>query len=58
MALLNARGIRFVLRCDNDGGWGATKTFVRSGAAGANVMLEPPGADDLRDWGCPGYAPV
>jgi hypothetical protein len=43
VALLNARGIRFVMRCDNDGGWGATRAFMRSGAAEANVTLKPPG---------------
>src|SRR5471032_2765596 len=26
VALLTARGIRFVMRCDNDSGWSATKT--------------------------------
>ncbi len=29
VALLNARGIRFVMRCDNDSGWSATKAFKR-----------------------------
>ena len=58
VALLNARGIRFVMRCDNDGGWSATKALLRSGAAEASVTLNPPGADDVRDWGCPGGAPV
>jgi hypothetical protein len=58
VALLNARGIRFVMRCDNDGGWGATKAFLRSGAAEASATLKPPSADDVRDWGCPGGAPV
>jgi Transposase DDE domain len=58
VALLNAHGIRFVMRCDNDGGWGATRAFMRSGAAEANVTLKPPGTDDIRDWGCPGGAPA
>ena len=57
VALLNARGIRFVMRCDNDGGWSAAKTFMRSGAAEAVVTLNAPGADEVRDWGCPGIAP-
>jgi hypothetical protein len=39
VALLSARGIRFVMRCDNDGGWSATKQFIRSGAAEASVVL-------------------
>ena len=57
VALLNARGIRFVMRCDNGGGWSATKTFLRSGDAEACVMLNAPSADDVRDWGCPADAP-
>ena len=28
VALLNARGIRFVKRCDNASGWGATKKIL------------------------------
>ena len=42
VALLNACGIRFVMRCDNDSGWGATKRFLRSGARPA--VLPCPGA--------------
>lgn len=58
VALLNARGIRFVMRCDNDSGWGATKAFLRSGADEAWVKLKAPHADDVRDWGCPAQAPT
>ena len=57
VALLNARGIRFVIRCDNDSGWSATKKFLRSGAAEAWVTLSAPSADEVRDWGCPCEAP-
>jgi hypothetical protein len=57
VALLNARGIRFVMRCDNDGGWTSTRKFLRSGAAEASVTLNAPSADDVRDWGCPAGAP-
>ena len=57
VALLNARGIRFVMRCDNDSGWGATKRFLRSGALDSWVRLNMPSADDVRDWGCPADAP-
>jgi hypothetical protein len=57
VALLNERGIRFVIRCDNDSGWSAVKTFMRSGAAEAVVTLNQPSADDVRDWGCPAAAP-
>ena len=58
MALLNARAIRFVMRCDNDSGWSAAKTFLRSGAAQSCVTLNAPGCNDVRDWGCPTAAPV
>jgi hypothetical protein len=57
VALLNARGIRFVMRCDNDGGWSATKAFLRSGADEADVRLNAPSTEDVRDWGCPADAP-
>ena len=53
VALLNALGIRFVMRCDNDGGWRAAKTFMRSGLLEANVSLNAPSADEVRDWACP-----
>ncbi len=57
VALLSARGIRFVIRCDNDCGWGAAKAFRRSGALDSTVMLNPPSADDVCDWDCPAQAP-
>ena len=57
VALLNARGIRFVMRCDNDSGWSATKAFLRSSTDEAWVKLKAPSADDVRDWGCPASAP-
>jgi Transposase DDE domain len=57
VALLNARGIRFVMRCDNDGGWSATKQFIRSGAAEASVVLNAPSAHEVHDWGCPSGPP-
>ena len=57
VALLSARGIRFVMRCDNDSGWGAAKAFRRSGALDSTVMLNPPSAHDVRDWDCPAQAP-
>ena len=53
VALLTARGIRFVMRCDNDGGWSVTKKFPQSGADQAWVTIKAPKADDVRDWGCP-----
>jgi hypothetical protein len=57
VALLNARGIRFCLRCDNDSGRSASKTFMRSGQAEDCVMLNAPGPADVRDWACPAQAP-
>ena len=57
VALLNARGIHFVMRCDNNSGWGAAKTFLRSGQEDAWVTVNAPSADDVRDWGCPAHAP-
>jgi len=57
VALLNARGIRFVMRCDNDSGWAAAKAFLRSGAHEAWVTLNAPSARDARDWRCPREAP-
>lgn len=58
VALLNERGIRFVMRCDNDSGWSATRKFMRSGALEADVTLNAPGAADVRDWGCRPDAPT
>jgi hypothetical protein len=57
VALLNARGIRFVMRCDNPSGWVATQRFMRSGASDATAGLKAPSADEVRDWGCPSGAP-
>jgi hypothetical protein len=58
VALLNARGIRFVMRCDNASGWRVGKTFLRSDAAEATVTLKAPSAQEVRDWGCPAEAPT
>jgi hypothetical protein len=57
VALLSARRIRFVMRCENDSGWGAAKAFRRSGALDGTVVLNPPSAHDVRDWDCPAQAP-
>ena len=45
------------MRCDNSSGWGAAKTFRRSGQEDARVTLNAPSADDVRDWACPAQAP-
>jgi DDE family transposase len=58
VGLLNARGIRFVMRCDNDSGWNTAKTFLRSDQAEALVTVNAPSAQDVRDWGCPAQAPT
>ena len=57
VALLIAHGIRFVMRCDNDSGWVAGKSFMRSAQDEAWVRLNRPSADEVRDWGCPAQAP-
>ena len=57
VALLQARGMRFVMRCDNDSGWAASKAFLRSGADEAWVTLKAPNADEVSTWGCPAQAP-
>jgi hypothetical protein len=56
VALLNERGIRFCMRCDNDSGWSAQATFMRSGDEQAWVTLRPPSADDAA-WGCSRNSP-
>jgi len=58
IALLNARGIRFVMRCDNNGGWSATKKFQRSGLQEAMVTISAPSADEIADWQCPPTPPT
>ena len=57
VALLNARGIRFVMRCDNNSGWSVCKAFMRSGQDEACVRLRAPDAADVQAWGCPAHAP-
>ncbi len=57
IALLTSRGIRFVMRCDNNGGWTATKSFLRSGAQEALVTISAPTADEVADWHCPAGPP-
>ena len=57
VALLNERGIRWCMRCDNDSGWSAVRTFMRSGADEAWVTLNAPNAADADAWGCTRTAP-
>jgi len=52
VALLNERGIRFCMRCDNDSSWAALTTFMRSSSDEAWVTLKSPSMDDAAVWGC------
>lgn len=52
VALLDERGIRYCIRCDNSGGWAALREFMRCGAEEAWVTLKAPSADDAAVWGC------
>ena len=52
------RGIRFVIRCDNDSGWAAVRSFMRSNDMDIQATLSPPSLDDAREWGCACVAPA
>ncbi len=56
--LLNERGIRFIMRCDNGNGWSALRSFVRCDADDAWVQLNEPSAQDARDWNIQRTAPT
>lgn len=57
--LLNARGIRFIMRCDTaSGSWRPLREFMRSDQAEALVKLTAPQARDAADWGCSRQAPT
>lgn len=57
--LLNARGIRFVMRCDTaTGGWKALRAFMRGQQAEATITLSRPLQRDVDAWGCTPEAPV
>ncbi len=57
VALLMARGIRFVMRCDNASGWLATRRFMASSEQQQWVELNRPSARDVADFGCADTAP-
>jgi hypothetical protein len=57
VSMLNERGIKWCMRCDNASGWAALRKFMRSGADEAQVTLSEPGAQDARTWGCARTAP-
>lgn len=57
--LLNARGIRFIMRCDTaSGSWRPLREFMRSDQAEALVKLTAPQARDAADWSCSRQAPT
>jgi len=55
--LLNERGIKFVMRCDNDSGWSAVREFIRCNADEMSVRLNEPSMQDALDWGIERRAP-
>lgn len=55
--LLNERGIKFVMRCDNDSGWGAMRAFIRSNVDESSTQLNEPSMQDELDWGIQRVAP-
>lgn len=54
--LLEQRGIRYVMRCDNSG-FSAVRRFSRGTQLEATVTLNMPSAQDVRDWQCPAQPP-
>jgi hypothetical protein len=56
--LLEQRGVRFVMRCDQrSGGWRGLQRFMRSGDVQTWLRLRAPTARDACDWQCPASAP-
>lgn len=56
--LLEQRGVRFVMRCDQrSGGWRGLQRFMRSGDAQTRLRLRAPTAGEACDWQCPADAP-
>jgi hypothetical protein len=56
--LLNARGLRFIIRCDTtSGGWRSLRQFIRSDLHDATLTLKPPKAQDVADWSCSALPP-
>jgi hypothetical protein len=58
VCLLNERGIRWCMRCDNDSGWAPVRTFMRAGTDEATVTLSEPSAADAEIWDCGRTAPT
>jgi len=57
VSLLNERGIRWCMRCDNSSGWAPVRAFMRTGGDEASVTLSEPSAADAATWGCSRAAP-
>jgi len=55
--LLNERGIKFIMRCDNASGWTAVREFIRGHADEASVRLNEPSVQESLDWGIERMAP-
>ena len=53
---LSQRGIDFVIRCDSTQGWGAARSFLRSGQAECWDYLSPCDAGQARTWELDGPA--
>ena len=57
--LLNARGLRFIIRCDTtSGGWRSLRQFIRSDLHDATITSKPPKAQDVADWSCLALLPI
>jgi hypothetical protein len=57
--LLNARGIRVIMRCDTTaGGWTMLRSFMRGQLPESLITLSPPKPCDVIDWGCSAQAPT
>jgi len=57
--LLNARSIRFIMRCDKiGGGWGPVRTFMRGQLDDTTVRLKAPKKQEALDWDCLADAPT
>jgi hypothetical protein len=58
LALLNERGVRWCMRCDNGSGWAPVRAFMRAAGDETWVTLSPPSASDDQIWGCGRAAPT
>lgn len=56
VALLNERGVRYCIRCDNPSGWRAARQLLRSNQEEAHVTLRVPKRLDVLDYELSGQA--